>query len=273
MREPSERITPDTLPSSTKRLSTFALLRMVTIGLSSRALIRARNISKYLPLFGYTRLPPSTIKGTPWLSKKSIKAWLKKRAKQLRRKRLSEPVWARKSLSVAVFVRLQRPFPVMRNLRPACSIFSNKRTCFFPSAAVRAAIIPAAPAPITITSLASDVSNIFGVYAEYRNLGVVYYLLCISTKEQACQESVLFGVDNHEVGMYFAGVAQHRFRIVLITATHTGVRNALFGEIFFHLFEISPQRVGILGRFDKAEDVYFGAKNLGHGSCGGYLLT
>ena len=49
-------------------------------------------------------------------------------------------------------VRLQRPLPEMRILRPAFSIFSIRRTLLPLRAAVAAAIRPAAPAPITITS-------------------------------------------------------------------------------------------------------------------------
>lgn len=52
-------------------------------------------------------------------------------------------------------VRLQRPLPVMRILRPAFSIFSITSTFLPFCAAVPAAIMPAAPAPMMITSYTS----------------------------------------------------------------------------------------------------------------------
>jgi hypothetical protein len=64
-------------------------------------------------------------------------------------------MWFKKSEIGALLVILQRPFPVISNLRPGRSIFSSNNTLWPSSAARPAAINPAAPAPTTI------VSNVF----------------------------------------------------------------------------------------------------------------
>ena len=67
---------------------------------------------------------------------------------------LDKAAFSRNSSAGRALVRLQRPLPVMRILRPAFSIFSMRSTERPLMAAVPAAISPAAPAPITITSYA-----------------------------------------------------------------------------------------------------------------------
>ena len=147
--EPSCRRTPC---RSSVRLFTAQFFRISTFGRASRSLINARKMSSDLLLRGYTLLPRSSTSGTFRCSKNAISCVLNIWAKQLRTQRLSGPMWVMKSFNGAVLVRLHRPLPVMRSLRPAWSIFSTNTTSAPCSAAATAAIMPAAPAP-TITTL------------------------------------------------------------------------------------------------------------------------
>ena len=54
--------------------------------------------------------------------------------------------------------------------------------------------------------LSSDVSNVFGMYAKYGDLRVVYDLLCVGPKEEAGDQAVLLGVDYNKVGVDTAGI-------------------------------------------------------------------
>ena len=101
---------------------------------------------------GKTLLPRSVFSSSPFSRKNCITAVGGKAVSELYRKRPSPGIWASTSLTSQSFVRLQRPFPVMRSLRPAFLFFSAKITDAPCSAAVRAAIRPDAPAPITTTS-------------------------------------------------------------------------------------------------------------------------
>lgn len=59
---------------------------------------------------------------------------------------------AMKSPISAALVRLHRPLPLTRIFRPQRSVFSSKSTRAPARAAAEAAIIPAAPPPITTRS-------------------------------------------------------------------------------------------------------------------------
>jgi len=75
------------------------------------------------------------------------------------------------------FVKLQRPFPVIISFRRGLSFRSNTRTFEPHSAAVMAAIIPAAPPPTTQTSIVGFfidivfVPNLFQFLKGFGNAG------------------------------------------------------------------------------------------------------
>ena len=142
-------------------------LRKVILGEPSISCINERKMSNDFPLFGKTLSPRSVTSGTPLSSKNSKSSWLKNLAKLLRRNLLSEPIWLRNSFRGAIFVRLHLPFPVIRSLRPAWSIFS-RRTTWRPSCeADMAAIMPEAPAPMIMALLFFKFYQIGRVDTEY----------------------------------------------------------------------------------------------------------
>ena len=89
---------------------------------------------------------------TPIRSKKRIVARLLNSAKAGAKNSAFARTCSANSSAGRALVTLQRPLPVMRTLRPDFSIFSSSNTRNPLRAAVPAAIIPAAPAPTTITS-------------------------------------------------------------------------------------------------------------------------
>ena len=109
-------------------------------------------MSHALPLWGKTRSPRSMSSRTPCRSKKRMAARLLKAAKAGAKNAAFVRTCAANSSAGRAFVTLQRPFPVMRTLRPDFSIFSSSSTRQPRCAAVPAAIMPAAPPPTTTTS-------------------------------------------------------------------------------------------------------------------------
>lgn len=89
---------------------------------------------------------------TPWRSKKRIVARLLNSAKAGAKNSALVRTCEANSSAGRALVTLQRPLPVMRTLRPDFSIFSISSTRRPARAAVPAAIMPAAPAPTTMTS-------------------------------------------------------------------------------------------------------------------------
>lgn len=129
---------------------------------------------------GKTRLPRSVLSGTPSPSKKALVSAGMKRVSAPYRKRPLVGTFAMNSpISGQSLVRLQRPLPVIESLRPQTGFFSNSVTRAPACAAAPAAIIPAAPPPITATCLISlsaklslpcpAILNTFGAYVKGRN--------------------------------------------------------------------------------------------------------
>ena len=112
---------------------------------------RASMISAALSETGKTRFPRSTFNLTPRSSKKSMVAWASNRDRALYKNLPLRGMEAIISSSEQWLVTLHRPFPVMYSLRPTFSLGSTSTTWAPPLAAEMAAIIPAAPAPTTIT--------------------------------------------------------------------------------------------------------------------------
>ena len=102
---------------------------------------------------GKTRLPRSTLSGTPSDSKKAIVSRPSQREKALYKNRPLCGTWAKSSSQALSFVTLQRPFPVIFSFFPSRSFGSSSVTATPLRAAQIAAIIPEAPPPITNSSL------------------------------------------------------------------------------------------------------------------------
>ena len=115
-------------------------------------------ISKERSDTGNTRFPRSTLSFTLFSSSRSITSWLLRRSRAEYKNRGLLMMLVIKVRSSQALVTLQRPLPVMPILRPTFSFFSNKRVRAPACAAFPAASIPAAPAPITITSYFMRVS-------------------------------------------------------------------------------------------------------------------
>ncbi len=109
-------------------------------------------MSQALPLRGKTRSPRSMSSFTPIRSKKRIAARLLNSANAVAKNAAFVRTCEANSSGGRALVTLHRPLPVMRTLRPDFSIFSSSSTRSPLRAAVPAAIMPAAPAPTTITS-------------------------------------------------------------------------------------------------------------------------
>ena len=109
----------------------------------------ASAISHAFPLEGKTLRPRSTVNGTPIRSKKRIVASLSNLWRADAKKSAPHRTLVRNSSSLHKFVRLQRPFPVMRTLRWGFSIRSHSSTFPPREAATPAAMMPAAPPPMT----------------------------------------------------------------------------------------------------------------------------
>ena len=78
---------------------------------------------------GKMRLPLSSFTATPSSAKSPQISSLKNREKALCKKRPFLPYWLINSPISPLLVILQRPFPVMRSLRPVILFFSNTTTC------------------------------------------------------------------------------------------------------------------------------------------------
>ena len=151
-KSPSLVRTPQTFPLSTIKPITFVLGRTSTPP-RARWSSSARTTSCELPEAGYILPEALVLNVIPYLAKNSRSSPLKKRLKEGSRKRPLAPNWAMKSSLSLVFVKLQRPFPVMSTFFPGRSIFSRRRTRVPSSAARPAAIMPPAPAPMMIICL------------------------------------------------------------------------------------------------------------------------
>ena len=102
---------------------------------------------------GNTRLPRSTLSGTPSPSKKSIASCPSKRENTEYKNRGFCGTWASSSSQVLSFVTLQRPLPVMFTFLPRRSFGSSSVTYAPLRAAQIAAIMPPAPPPMTTIAL------------------------------------------------------------------------------------------------------------------------
>ena len=112
---------------------------------SSTMLFDESVTGKTLPLSSTFSLSPPDVK-------KSIISLLSKLAMLLYRNFEFTGIFARSSSLSSAFVRLHLPPPVRRSFLPIESFFSTKRVLAPRLAAETAAIMPDAPAPITITS-------------------------------------------------------------------------------------------------------------------------
>ena len=102
---------------------------------------------------GNTRSPRSTFKGTPRSSKKAIVSWAVKPWNALYKKRPFRGTLRMSPSTSQQLVTLHRPLPVMLIFVPQWRPFSSRSTWQPWPAAVAAAIMPAAPPPITTTRL------------------------------------------------------------------------------------------------------------------------
>ena len=102
---------------------------------------------------GKTRPPRSVFRGTPSFSKYAITAAGGNRVTALYRNRPFRGTWSSTPWGVVLLVRLHRPLPVMYSLRPSFSLGSTRVTWAPVCRAARAAIIPAAPPPMTTTGV------------------------------------------------------------------------------------------------------------------------
>ena len=155
IQEPQE-ISPDpvlterTIRSEAEMPNTCAF-KMLTSFLRQRDTSRSAT-SLALSDTGNTRLPRSVFRGSPLPENHRMTACGGKADRALYRKRPSPGIFESTSRTSQSFVRLQRPLPVMRSLRPSFLFLSTSVTDAPSSAAETAAISPAAPAPITTTS-------------------------------------------------------------------------------------------------------------------------
>ena len=109
----------------------------------------ARTMSDARSETGNTRLPRSVFSGTPRSSKNAMVSCGENAEWALYKNLPLRGIAARNASRSQLLVTLQRPFPVMPSLRPGRSFFSNTVTCAPASAAHPAAIMPAAPPPMT----------------------------------------------------------------------------------------------------------------------------
>ena len=151
------------------RMPVTRVLYTISTPLSKQYSIRALAISHALPLLGNTRCPRSISSFTPLRSKKRIVALLLNSANATSKKSALTRIASLNSSGGRAFVRLHRPLPEILILRPAFSIFSIRSTCLPFRAAVAAAIMPAAPAPITMTSYIIR-SKFSQMYKKYCNV-------------------------------------------------------------------------------------------------------
>ena len=147
---PASVFTPETAPFSVRSAAALPLTIRTPIRRSHAS--KASAMSFALSDTGNTRLPRSVLSGTPNSSKNAMARSGGKAVTALNKNFGFRGTFARKSRTAQAFVTLQRPFPVMRSLRPRRFCPSRSVTRAPASAAVPAAIIPAAPPPITITS-------------------------------------------------------------------------------------------------------------------------
>ena len=102
---------------------------------------------------GKTRLPRSVFSATPCSSKKRMASSASKPEKALYRNRPFPGVAAIRSRTSQCLVTLHRPLPVMLSLTPRKALRSSNVTRAPYSAAVQAAIMPAAPPPMIRISI------------------------------------------------------------------------------------------------------------------------
>ena len=124
---PFSPLTAATWPSSTEIPSARSRTSLTCRRLSSRS--SAAVMSNDRSDTGNTRLPRSTLSGTPSPSKKSMASCPSKRENTEYKNRGFCGTWASSSSQVLSFVTLQRPLPVMFTFLPRRSFGSSSVTC------------------------------------------------------------------------------------------------------------------------------------------------
>ena len=140
--------TPTARPSCISSCPTVPCIILTPLRLTH---VKSASImSEDLSETGNTRFPRSVLSGTPCASKNAITSAGEKQPSAEYKKRGFTGTFCKTVAVSQLLHTLQRPLPVINSLRPTFSFVSNSVTHAPFSAAVPAAINPAAPPPITM---------------------------------------------------------------------------------------------------------------------------